>query len=105
MLIEFDTVRSSSQEAHERMLLEETSGMASVPYFREQDYKTQITIDMDKVVDFTGGRVDFNDTTYECVYVYDKHGTMSCNLLISYQDFKTAFQNATGKKIYRFEEI
>lgn len=103
MLIEFDTVRSSLEEAHNKDVQRE---LGTTPDFHNtEDYKTTITIDMDNVRDFTGGRVYFNDTCFECVYAYDHEGLMSCNLLISYKDFKTCFENATGKKIFRFEEI
>lgn len=103
MLIEFDTVRSSSEEQHNKAVQEK---MGTTPeFFNTEDYKTKVTIDMDAIRDFTGGRVFFNDTLYECVYAYDDEGVMTCNLLVSYQDFKSCFENATGKKIHRFDEI
>lgn len=105
MLIEFDTIRSSSKETHERSLQAETAGEASVPFHRTEDYKTQVTIDMDNIIDFTGGTVWFNDTRYECIYAYDTDANMSCNLLISYEDFKKVFEYAKGVKIFRHEEI
>lgn len=103
MLIEFDTVRSSLEESYQKSIEKE---MGTTPdFYNTEDYKGKITIDMDRVAEFTSGRVYYNDNCYECVYVYDYDGVMSPNLLVSYQDFKSCFENATGKKIHRFDEI
>jgi hypothetical protein len=105
MLIEFDTVRRSSEETYNRDIQSDTTGEASVPFHRQYDYKTQVTIDMDNIRDFTAGRVYFNEQCYECVYAYEEDGTQTNNLLISYEDFKRVFEYAKGIKIIRHEEV
>jgi hypothetical protein len=103
MLIEFDTVRSSTKEHWERDIQEELGN--TPPFERSDDYKTRVTLDMDRIVDFTGASVWFNDKRYECVLGFDKDGLYTIPLLISYDDFKKVFEYAKGVKIFRHEEI
>lgn len=105
MIIEFDTIRSSYKESHERDIAIDLNGAASVPFHRSEDYMTQIAVDMDRIVDFSGGRVFFNDQEVECVFAYDDEGNSSTNLLMTYKEFKKVFEYATGKKIVRHEEV
>lgn len=105
MIVEFDTVRSSVKESFEREKQADIGCEASIEFNREQDYKTQVAVDLDKVLDYTGGRVWYNSEELECVYLYYNEGVMSPNVLISYADFKKVFEIARGIKILRHEEL
>lgn len=105
MIVEFETVRCCLKEAHDRDLEVELNGEASVSFYRNDDYKTFMTVELSNVVDFTAGRVFMNQTCYECVYVYDKEGNQSPNLLISYVDFKKMFETYKSIKILNHAEL
>ncbi len=105
MIVEFDTVRCCAKELYDREIAKEVSGEASVPFYREHDYKTKMTVELDRIVDFTAGRVFMNDQCFECVYAYDSENEMSPNLLISYEDFKKMYETYKSIKILRHEQI
>jgi hypothetical protein len=108
MIVEFETVHSDLEESYQRGVTEELQGIAHVPFAHENDYITNITIEMSNVIDFKGGKVWFNGEPRDCVYVksaIDEGYYWSQNLLMSYQDFKKLFELATGKKVFNHREI
>lgn len=105
MLVEFETIRSCSKESHELNIKKETTGIASVPFEREQDYKTKMTIELDNIKDFTGGRVFFNNQRLDCVYAYNQDNEITSNILISYEDFKKLIETQRSIKILNHLEV
>jgi hypothetical protein len=104
MLIEFDTVRSSSKESFEKQKLTEVAP-SSVPFENENDYVSTIVVDMNTVIDFVGARIYLNSEYKECVYCRTSGDEALPNILINSSDFKRVFEYAKGIKIIRHEEI
>lgn len=106
MLIEFDTIRGSRKESWEKEIQADLNGESSVPFQNSEDYMTQITVEMNNIIDFTGGRFWFNDKEYDCVYVNDENESLSMiPIMLSYKEFKKVFEYAKGVKILRHEEL
>ena len=105
MLIEFETVVSSRKEDHERSILEETLGHAKVPFHKERDYISTCAVEINDVVGYDVGDVWYNSERRETLYAKLKDGEYTRNLLISAEDFKKVYRNATGKVIVNHREI
>jgi hypothetical protein len=105
MIVQFKRVRSSFQEAFERNKQEDIQSIASLEFFREDDYIADIFIEMNDVVDFVGGRTYCNDSMYECVYARLSDESYTDNILISPEEFKILLEKVRNIKIKSADEI
>ena len=105
MIVEFKTVRASSKEQFEKEQLSEMGGMNNKEFFNTEDYITSLFVEMDDVVDFTVGRIYYNDKMCECVYIRFTDENISPNVLIKGEDFKRILENIRGCKIKTASEI
>ena len=105
MVVEFNTVNSSSEEMHERRIQQE-KGIIDVPYYHSEDYIGKVVVDMDTIIDFSMGVVSCNDQMLDCVYVsrVDMYDPLP-NLLIDYASFSKIFEKAKGIKITKAHKI
>jgi len=105
MIVQFKTVILSTKETFERSQQEALQGSSSLDFFREQDYISDLSIEMDDVVDFIGGRVYCNDTVYECICARLNNNDYTDNVLITFEDFKSLMEKVKDTKIKSSEEI
>lgn len=106
MLVEFLTVRSSLKESYEKDVAVDINGINSVPFENEEDYLAPITIDMTDIQEFVSGKTYLNGEEKDCIYALRYNGEgMTPALLTSYEEFKVIFKLATGKKVFKTEEL
>lgn len=104
MLVEFESVRSDLKESYDRDLKRDLTGEASVPFECEEDYIEKITIEMNQVIEFNGGRVYLNGKRMNCTYVVTEDG-ISPNLLIPYEEFKRIYTKLMRNQVLIAEEL
>lgn len=105
MIVEFETIKSSSFENYERELQAELSGPNSVPYCRSKDYITTIALEMDTVIDYEAGLVYHNAKLLNCIYVRVADDISTRNILITSEEFKSILEHTRNCKIKTAEEI
>lgn len=96
-MIEFESVRYSQKEAYEQEASRSMLGEGGVPFENEEDYIDKISIDMRKIVGFSGGFVWYNGENLHCVYAHEKKDRQTVNLLINYEEFKKLFVKINTK--------
>lgn len=101
MLIEFKTVRCSSEEQWEKENVLEEPG-----FHNTKDYITTMTVEMEDVVDYTGGRTYYNGKTIECVYPrFRDEFQGSVNLLVTADEFKRILEKTRNIRIQSAAEL
>lgn len=105
MIIKFRTIRASTEEAFERSKQEEMSGITSLPFAHEHDYFTDITVEMDSVIDYVVGKIFFNGTAHECVYARLDNDEYTDGIVISADDFQKIFEYTKQCSIKTSDEI
>lgn len=101
MLIEFKSVRSSMEEQWQKENVLEEPG-----FHNTKDYIAKIVIEMDDVVDFTGGRVYYNSNIKECVYPRFKDEFQTpTNLLVTADEFKRILEKTRNIRIQSAAEL
>lgn len=105
MVVEFKTVRQNAQEVFEREQTIELHGIHSIEFGNQKDYITSIFVEMDDVIDFTGGRAYHNQEFKECVYLRLNDDQHTPNILMSIEEFKKIFEETRNCKIKTAEEI
>ena len=105
MVIKFKTIRASSKEAFERSKQEDMSRLHSVPFAHEYDYFTDITVEMEDVVDYIVGKIYHNGQEYECVYARLTNDEYTDGIVISGDDFQKIFEYTKHCSIKTSDEI
>ena len=105
MLVEFKTVRTNYEEQFQRAVNERLNGEGTDGPFNEQDYLSRIAIDLSEMVDIEEGVVYLNDVPYPCVYLYNRDGESTRNLLVTYDKAKMLMEKVKSVKILTPEEI
>lgn len=104
MIVEFKHVRSSTKESHEKAILIDLNGSNSVPFENEFDYIASYFLELDDVIDFVGGKIQYNEQELECVYIRLSE-EYTCNILFSPEDFKLLLEKTRNIKIRTADEI
>ena len=99
MLVEFKTVMYNGEESRERDIQEDLQGASSVPYWRENDYIANTTLDVSMVVGWDACNIVYNDKLVETVQVKMSDESWSRPLLITHQEFTILYENVTGIKV------
>lgn len=105
MILEFKTIRSDLEESFNREKQAEVQGEISLEFFREHDYISTTTVEMDDVIDYDVSIVYCNNQKHECVFARIGEETYTRNLLISGDDFKLILQQVRNMKIKSAENI
>ena len=105
MIVEFKTIRSSSEEAFEREKNKEMYGENTLSFYKEKDYQSSIYLELDTVVDFIVGKTFFNSQVLECVYARLDNDEWTDNLIISGIEFKKILEYTRNCSIKSYKEI
>lgn len=103
MLVEFTTLRSDLKESYNREVQANLTGQ--VPFEREEDYLSVLTLNMKDVKDFVKGKAYYNGQVKEAVYARADDHFYSDAILIDYELFKAIWEKANGEKVYKPEDV